>query len=224
MVRNKAPPAPRRVVPKRGAAKAAAAAAGAAAAAADAAPAAAAAAGDGAIVGVPAAAAAAPKAKGAAKAATGKAKAAAKAVAAKAAAAAKGAAKADAAGRGRGRGSGAAGPGVRPDAARRRAYAVGQRPVDKDIRRLQADHRYLSFPLSAFARLVREIQLHFTENTMRWEPAALQCMQMAAEEYIMYLLADAYLATIHRRCVTLSPQDLRLVRRLRQPHCWGETL
>jgi len=105
-----------------------------------------------------------------------------------------------------------------------RRYRTGYRPVDKEIRKLQADHNYLSFSRVGFARLVREIQNRYSEEPFRWSAEALLLFQKVAEEYLMYLYADAYLATHHRRCVTLNAEDLRLVRRLRQPHCWGETL
>ena len=50
---------------------------------------------------------------------------------------------------------------------------------------------------------------------------ALLLLQDATEEYT-WLLADAYLATQHRKRVTLNADDVRLVRCLRSPHCWAE--
>merc|ERR1712048_1076904 len=76
---------------------------------------------------------------------------------------------------------------------RQRAGRGRDRPVDRETRRLQNDHRYLSFPKVGFARLVREIQGTFTTEPIRWSAEALQLFQTAAEEYLMYLLADAYL-------------------------------
>ncbi|CAE8702639.1 unnamed protein product [Polarella glacialis] len=96
-------------------------------------------------------------------------------------------------------------------------------PLEREIRKLQADHHYLSIPKIAFARMVKELQSRFIEEPFRWSSEALMLLQFAAEEYLMYLYADAYLATVHRHRVTLNTEDLRLVRRLRQPHCWGET-
>uniref|UniRef100_A0A7S0ZZA5 Core Histone H2A/H2B/H3 domain-containing protein n=1 Tax=Noctiluca scintillans TaxID=2966 RepID=A0A7S0ZZA5_NOCSC len=98
------------------------------------------------------------------------------------------------------------------------------KPVEREIRKLQANHRYLSFSRVGFARLVRDIQSQFSTEPLRWSAEALLLFQSAAEEYLMYLYADAYLATHHRHCVTLQTEDLRLVRRLRQPHCWGEPI
>lgn len=96
--------------------------------------------------------------------------------------------------------------------------------MDKEIRRLQADHRYLSFTKVGFARIIKELMVQFTNEPLRFTEEALHIFQGAAEEYLMYLFADAYLATHHRRCVTLNAEDIRLVRRLRMPHCWGETI
>mmetsp|Transcript_24623 Transcript_24623/g.56836 ORF Transcript_24623/g.56836 Transcript_24623/m.56836 type:complete len:136 (+) Transcript_24623:63-470(+) len=98
----------------------------------------------------------------------------------------------------------------------------GLKPVDLDIRRLQADHRFIAFPKLAFARVVKETQRAFSHDPMRWSYDALGLLQTSAEEYLMYLMADSYLCTHHRKCVTLTVQDMRLVRRLREPHCWGE--
>lgn len=97
------------------------------------------------------------------------------------------------------------------------------RPVDKEIKRLQLQHHFLSFAKSGFARLVREMQAQYTEERLKWSEEALLLFQMAAEEYLMYLYADAYLCTHHRKAVTLNIEDIRLVRRLRAPHCWDET-
>ncbi|CAE7423025.1 HHT1 [Symbiodinium sp. CCMP2456] len=98
-----------------------------------------------------------------------------------------------------------------------------RRGVDREIYRLQQSHNYLSIPKAAFARVVKDIQSSFAEEPLRFSTEALELLQAATEEYLMYLFADGYLATAHRRRVTLSSEDVRLVRRLRQPHCWGET-
>merc|ERR1719150_1492985 len=103
----------------------------------------------------------------------------------------------------------------------RRPGAAGSR-IEADIRHLQANHHYLAFTRLAFARLVREIQRDFTSEPYRWSSEALMVFQIAAEEYLMFLYGDAYLATHHRRRVTLTAEDVRLVRRLREPHCWRE--
>ncbi|CAE7030205.1 HHT1 [Symbiodinium sp. CCMP2592] len=101
-----------------------------------------------------------------------------------------------------------------------------RRGVDREIYRLQQSHNYLSIPKAAFARVVKDIQHVPQREPLRFSTEALELLQAATEEiaeYLMYLFADGYLATAHRRRVTLSSEDVRLVRRLRQPHCWGET-
>ncbi|CAI8048942.1 Histone H3-like centromeric protein A [Geodia barretti] len=51
----------------------------------------------------------------------------------------------------------------------------------------------------------------------RWQKAAIECLQEASEAYLVHLLSDAYLCSVHARRVTLMPRDVRLIRRLRQP-------
>jgi len=109
-------------------------------------------------------------------------------------------------------------PGVRRDRPR------GVKPVEVEIAQLQQNHNFLSFSRIGFARVVRDIQAQFSEEPYRWSAEALFLFQSAAEEYLTFLYADAYLATVHRQRVTLNTEDIRLVRRLRQPHCWGETI
>ncbi|CAK9071712.1 unnamed protein product [Durusdinium trenchii] len=109
--------------------------------------------------------------------------------------------------------------GVRRDReTERNAAHMGRRPMEREILKLQQDHNFLSIPKTAFGRLVRDIQSSFAEEPLRFSSEALELLQMATEEYLMYLFADGYLATAHRRRVTLSSEDVRLVRRLRQ---WG---
>ncbi|CAL1147727.1 unnamed protein product [Cladocopium goreaui] len=114
--------------------------------------------------------------------------------------------------------------GVKRDREPERNVAqMGRRGMEREIFKLQQDHNFLSIPKVAFGRLVKEIQSSFAPEQLRFSSEALELLQMATEEYLMYLFADGYLATAHRRRVTLSSEDVRLVRRLRQPHCWGET-
>lgn len=105
----------------------------------------------------------------------------------------------------------------------RNVAQMGRRGMEREIFRLQQEHHFLSIPKLSFGRLVKEIQSSFASEPLRFSSEALELLQMATEEYLMYLFADGYLATAHRRRVTLSSEDVRLVRRLRQPHCWGET-
>ena len=70
-----------------------------------------------------------------------------------------------------------------------------------------------------FARLVREILLtkHPKGAEFRWQRAAIECLQEAAEAYLVCLFSDSYLCSLHAKRVTLMPRDMYLVKRLRGP-------
>ncbi|XP_054133665.1 histone H3-like centromeric protein A [Melozone crissalis] len=73
-----------------------------------------------------------------------------------------------------------------------------------------------------FSRLVRELCLLFTRGVdYHWQSMALLALQEAAEAFMVRLLEDAYLCSLHARRVTLIPQDLQLARRLRGPEAGG---
>ncbi|XP_074875213.1 histone H3-like centromeric protein A [Buteo buteo] len=99
-------------------------------------------------------------------------------------------------------------------APRPRRRRPGQRAL-QEIRKYQSSTRLLLRP-GPFARLVREICLLFTRGVdYRWQRMALVALQEAAEAFLVRLLEDAYLCTLHARRVTLYPKDLQLARRLR---------
>ncbi|NXE71205.1 CENPA protein, partial [Calcarius ornatus] len=69
---------------------------------------------------------------------------------------------------------------------------------------------------------VRELCLLFTRRAdYRWQSMALLALQEAAEAFMVRLLEDAYLCSVHARRVTLYPKDLQLARRLRGPEGGG---
>lgn len=92
--------------------------------------------------------------------------------------------------------------------------------VLKDILKLQKGWE-LQIPRSAFHRLVREItqNLH-TDNgvecNVKYQAAALEALQEAAESYLIGIFEDAYLCTIHAKRVTLFTSDIELCRKLRR--------
>ena len=65
-----------------------------------------------------------------------------------------------------------------------------------------------------FQRLVREIA-HDFKTDLRFQGAALLCLQEAAEAYLVRLFEDANLCAIHAKRVTIQPKDLQLARRIR---------
>ena len=85
----------------------------------------------------------------------------------------------------------------------------------KDIRHFQGSTALLIRKLP-FQRLVREIAQDF-KTDLRFQSAAVLCLQEVAEAYLVRLFDDANLCAIHARRVTIMPKDLFLARRI-----WGE--
>ena len=65
-----------------------------------------------------------------------------------------------------------------------------------------------------FQRLVREITQDF-KTDLRFQSAAILCLQEAVEAYFVRLFDDANLCAIHARRVTIMPKDILLARRIR---------
>ena len=65
-----------------------------------------------------------------------------------------------------------------------------------------------------FQRLVREIAQDF-KTDLRFQSAAILCLQEAAEAYLVRLFDDANLCAIHTRRVTIMPKDILLARQIR---------
>ncbi|XP_071517185.1 uncharacterized protein [Panulirus ornatus] len=72
----------------------------------------------------------------------------------------------------------------------------------------------LLIPKLSFSRLIREI-LSGMDSNYRIQTMALMALQEAAECYIIGILELANLCSIHAKRVTLFPQDVKLVRRIR---------
>ena len=85
----------------------------------------------------------------------------------------------------------------------------------QDIRHFQKTSALLIRKL-AFQRLVREIAQDF-KTDLRFQSAAILCLQEAVEAYLVRLFDDANLCAIHARRVTIMPKDILLSRRI-----WGE--
>jgi histone H3 len=65
-----------------------------------------------------------------------------------------------------------------------------------------------------FQRLVREIATKHKDG-LRFAASALAALQESTESYVISLLADANLCSLHAKRVTAMPSDLHLARRLR---------
>ena len=91
-------------------------------------------------------------------------------------------------------------------------YRVGTVALN-DIRHFQKNTALLIRKLP-FQRLVREITQDFKVD-LRFQSAAILCLQEAAEAYLVRLFDDANLCAIHARRVTIMPKDIQLARRIR---------
>ena len=83
-----------------------------------------------------------------------------------------------------------------------------------EIRHYQR-HVELLIPLLAFSRLVREVASEVSRAPLRFQSAAIKALQEGSEAYIIGLLEDSQLCTIHAKCRTVMPKDMQLARRLR---------
>jgi len=119
--------------------------------------------------------------------------------------------------RGRGRGRGRRQQAHRPqncaEGVRRRRYRPGQKAL-REIRHFQKSFNLL-VPRLPFSRLVKEISQHYGPPHLRFQAAALMALQEAAEAYLVQLMEDAYLCSVHAKRVTLMNKDMTLARRIR---------
>ena len=83
----------------------------------------------------------------------------------------------------------------------------------QDIRHFQKTSVLLIRKLP-FQRLVSEIAQDF-KTDLRFQSAAILCLQEAAEAYLVRLFDDANLCAIHAKHVTILPKDIQLARRIR---------
>ena len=86
----------------------------------------------------------------------------------------------------------------------------------KDIRHYQGSTALLIRKLP-FQRLVREIAQDY-KTDLRFQSAAVLCLQEASEAYLVRLFDDANLCAIHAGRVTIMPKDILLARRIRGEH------
>ena len=88
-------------------------------------------------------------------------------------------------------------------------YRAGMAALN-DIHHFQKNTALLIRKLP-FQRLVREIAQDF-KTDLRFQSAAILCLQEVAEAYLLRLFDDANLCAIHARRVTIMPRDIQLAR------------
>ena len=69
-----------------------------------------------------------------------------------------------------------------------------------------------------FSQLVREIAQEVGKTDMHFQGSTIICLQEAAEAFLVSLLEDTNLCTIHAKRVTIMPKDVQLARRIRGEH------
>lgn len=84
----------------------------------------------------------------------------------------------------------------------------------REIRKYQKGTENL-LRAAPFRRLIREIASVQGKQHLRFQSAAMECIQTSAEAYIIGILADTNLCAINARRVTIMPRDIYLARRLR---------
>ena len=86
-----------------------------------------------------------------------------------------------------------------------------------EIRRYQKSTELLIQKLP-FSRLVPEIAQEVGKTDMCFQGSAIICLQEAAEAFLVSLLEDANLCTIHAKRVTIMPKDVQLARHIQGEH------
>ena len=95
---------------------------------------------------------------------------------------------------------------------KKRRYRPGSLAI-RQIRKYQKSTELL-IAKAPFCRLVREIAQE-RSSSIRFQSSAIVALQTASEDYLVGLFEDTNLITIHRKCVTISPKDIQLARRIR---------
>ena len=84
----------------------------------------------------------------------------------------------------------------------------------REIRRYQKSTELLIRKLP-FQRLVRELAQDLGKINIRFQSGAIMALQEALEAYLVGLLKDANLCTVHAKRVTIMPKDIQLVWQIR---------
>jgi len=97
---------------------------------------------------------------------------------------------------------------------RPRRYRPGVQAL-REIRRYQKSTDAI-IPLANISRLIREItETLYPKKIFRFQASAIEAIRQSAEAHMVRLFEDANLCAIHRKCVTITPKDIQLARRIR---------
>jgi len=98
----------------------------------------------------------------------------------------------------------------------RKKYRPGVKAL-QEIRKYQKSTNNL-IPALPFSRLVREICQEVAGHRvgeLRFQSAAIQALQEAAEAFLVQLFEDVNICAIHAKRVTIMPKDMTLARRIK---------
>lgn len=93
-----------------------------------------------------------------------------------------------------------------------RRYRPGSLAL-KEIRRYQKSTE-LIIPKAPFQRVVRELAQNI-HKSIRFQAAALDALQEAAESYLTGLFEDTNLCALHGKRSSIMPKDIKLAQRIR---------
>ena len=85
----------------------------------------------------------------------------------------------------------------------------------KEIKKYQSGTELLIRRLP-FQRVVREI-MQGLRTDLHLQSTAMMALQEAGETFLVGLLEQLHLCTLHMKCITIMPKDIQLAR-----HIWGE--
>ena len=72
----------------------------------------------------------------------------------------------------------------------------------------------LEIVIEFLPNIVKDLKISLITG-LRYQPAALEALQQAAESFIVGLFEDTNLAAIHAKRVTIMPKDIQLAQRIR---------
>ena len=98
------------------------------------------------------------------------------------------------------------------DGRKPRRYRPGTLAL-REIRKYQKTTELL-IRKHPFQNLVKEIALSY-KTDLRFQSAALLCLQEASEAWIINLFADTQLCAVHAKRITIMPKDMQLAKRIR---------
>ena len=87
----------------------------------------------------------------------------------------------------------------------------------RQIYELQQNKRQNFLPKMQFMRMVRDLQQNYqpVDKKIKWSSEALTLFQQMVEEIMTLNISNSLLCTVHAKRVLLKPNDLMLIRRLK---------